>query len=128
MTRAARRALALAAAVPGLACNDLPVMCTAIAVPGIQVDVRDSVTGLPATDGALGIARDGPYVDTLETLPTAGPLPSPTMLGAWERRGTYDVTITKANYLTWSATGVHVTGDACHVTTLTLDANLQPGP
>lgn len=128
MTRAVRRVLALAAAMPGLACNDVPVVCTAIAVPGIQVDVRDSVTGLPATDGALGIARDGAYADTLETLPTMGPLPSPTMLGAWERQGTYDVTVSRTNYLTWSAAGVRVTGDACHVTTVKLEANLQPGP
>jgi hypothetical protein len=128
VTAGVRLALALAAAMPGFGCNDVPVVCTAIAVPGIQVDVRDSVTGLPATDGALGIARDGAYVDTLETLPTAGPLPSPTMLGAWERQGTYDVTISKANYLTWSAAGVRVSGDACHVTTVKLDANLQPSP
>ncbi len=128
MTRALRLGLTLAAAMPGLACNDLPVACTEIAVPGIQVDVRDSITGLPATDGALGIARDGAYVDTLEALPTMGPLPSPTMLGAWQREGTYDVTISKPHYLTWTATGVQVTGGACHVTTVKLEANLQPGP
>jgi hypothetical protein len=128
VTPGVRLAFALAAAMPGFGCNDVPVVCTAIAVPGIQVDVRDSVTGLPATDGALGIARDGAYVDTLETLPTTGPLPSPTMLGAWERQGTYDVTISKTNYLTWSAAGVRVSGDACHVTTVKLEANLQPSP
>lgn len=122
-------ALVLGAAAVS-ACGSSPTACTAIAVPGIAINVRDSDTYYPAASGALGVAQDenGNYVDTLEYVPTFDPTTLLTMLGAWERQGTYDVTVSKPGYLTWHRDSLVVTGDQCHVHTVTIEALLQPNP
>ena len=50
------------------------------------------------------------------------------MVGAGERPGTYDITITKDGFMTWTAENVTVTADECHVIPVSLDANLIPVP
>lgn len=119
-------ALTLAVAATAAACSSSPTACTAIAAPGIAIQVRDSTTDNPAASGALGIAVDGSYVDTLEHVPTFDPTTLLTLLGAWEREGTYDVTVTRAGYLPWHRNSIVVTGDECHVHTVTIEALLQP--
>ncbi|MEM1042010.1 MAG: carboxypeptidase-like regulatory domain-containing protein [Bacteroidota bacterium] len=101
-------------------------ICTGEFVPGLRVSVRDADTGEPAAFEALGIARDAGFADTLGTYDEVPPEPGDLdLLGAWERAGRYDVTISKAGYQTWRRENVRVTEDECHVRTVELEALLE---
>lgn len=115
--------LAVAFALGLAACDDeaLGPVCTAEAVFGINLTVLDG-TGGPAAEGALGIADDGSHADTLLVLDAS------TMAGAVERPGTYDITISKFGYMTWSAENVTVAAGECHVVPVSMDAALIPVP
>ena len=105
------------------ACNSTeenPVACTTEARAAINVDVRDSLTGQPAAAGAIGVAAEGSYADTLDAF-------SATSLGgAYERAGTYAVTVRKPGYREWRRDGVVVTSDPCHIRPVQLQARLVP--
>jgi hypothetical protein len=92
------------------------------AVAGLNVEVRDSVTNAPAAEGARGVARNGSQEEVLQ--PMVGANPGLTLIGAWERPGTYTIEIAKAGYQTWRRTGVTVTKDECHVQPVRLEARL----
>jgi len=47
---------------------------------------------------------------------------------AYERAGTYTVTLSQPGYLPWRASLVHVTRDECHVNTVTVTALLEVAP
>lgn len=104
------------------ACGDStgPV-CTTEFVYGLNITVRDGA-GAPAAEGATGTAVDGNHTETLMVLDDH------TLVGAGERPGTYDITIDKVGYMTWSAENVRVTADECHVIGVSLEANLIPIP
>lgn len=123
---AACAALAVGASAILSGCGNSPTVCTEIAIPGIALEVRDSVTYYPAASNAIGVAQDGSFVDTLEYVPTPDPTTLLTMVGAWERQGTYDITVSKTGYLTWHRDSVVVTGDQCHVHTVQIEVLLQP--
>ena len=94
------------------------IVCTLIAVPGLEITIVDSVTSAPVID-AFVLARDGAFVDTLMVWDN-------TAQGAWERTGVYEVTVEKEGYLMWKKSGVLVEGDVCHVHTVKATALLQP--
>jgi hypothetical protein len=86
------------------------------------VDVRDSVTNAAVGRGSRIIARDGAYADTAEiTNMFDGPYGV-----AYERQGTYAVTVEQQGYRTWSRSGVRVLREECHVRTVSITARLQP--
>ena len=105
------------------ACDFIPggYSCTTQAVPGIMVQVLDSLTGAPAGRNARIIARAGTVADTANFTEFDGPYPL-----AFERSGTYAVTVEQQGYRLWSRTGIRVTKDECHVRTVSLTARLQP--
>ena len=105
------------------ACDDDPtgVACTADFRYGLSITVLEG-SGGPAAEGAEGIAVDGSYQ---ETLMMVGP---DALVGAGERPGTYDITVSKFGYMTWSAENITVTADECHVIPVSLDAVLIPIP
>ena len=111
------------AAVLLAACDDRFVgpACTADFRYGLSITVLDEL-GRPAAAGATGLAVDGEFTDTLEVFG------ADTMVGAGERAGTYDITISKPGHMTWSAENVTVTADECHVHGVALQANLIPVP
>lgn len=125
--RAARRGartastLATLAALSMLACSDdvLGPVCTGEFRYGLSITVRGA-SGAPAAEGSVGTAVDGEHEETLQVF---GPA---TLVGAGERPGTYDITITRPGFETWSAEGVTVTADECHVHPVSLEANLIP--
>jgi hypothetical protein len=103
--------------------------CPGVSIPGIQVEVRDAATGQPAALGALGTARSHDTTYSLEG-PTGAP-DTLLMVGAWNRAGTFDVSINKQGYAPWNAFNVLVesTGGACPFPiTVDLQADLQPSP
>ena len=95
--------------------------CTDEARPGLRVAVVDSLTNANVSGDARVIAREGAYADTAHF---RAPLDSPYWL-AEEREGTYTVTVEQEGYRLWSRSGIKVTGDRCHVRTVTLTARLQ---
>jgi hypothetical protein len=123
--RVALQASLVVAAAGATAACDLPFTgaCTADFRYGIVVEVRDSVTGEPAADGARLIVRDGAYADTSDQLPFTEPL---TLRAAGERGGRYDITVEKPDYREWTRTRVRVWEDGCHVIPVRLEARLQP--
>lgn len=102
-------------------------MCTDILVAGLEVEVRDAVTGEPAAFGARGEIRDGSYVEMLQvegfgTIDTATAL---MLVGAWERPGVYSVVVRKEGYRDWTVSGIVVEADACHVLRVVVQAALE---
>ena len=101
----------------------LNVACTMEARPGLSLTLQDSATGL-APSGAGGMrlrATNGTYSDSLVV---------PLSLGgswsmAWERRGTFTVTIDADGYLPWRRDDIVVTGGLCHVYATRVTARLQ---
>ena len=107
-----------------MAPND--VVCTENLVYGLSVTVRDSVTGVPAGRQATAVAQDGSYTETLQFLGAFSPTDSLTFFGVAERAGTYQITVTKAGYQTWTRGGVQVLADVCHVHPAAVEVRLQP--
>ena len=86
------------------------------------MSVQDSASGTTAGRGARIIAKDGAFADTARaTASYDGPYAL-----AYERSGTYIVTIEQQGYRTWSRSGVSVSHDQCHVRTVAVTARLQP--
>ncbi len=95
-------------------------VCTDELVHGINVTVRDSLTGELLGSDLAGMLMDGSYRETMEP---AGP---GRLQGAWERPGTYDVEITADGYRAWNRKGVEVQmeWDGCHVETVELEVSM----
>jgi len=110
--------------------NDDGLNCTFEARAGINLQVRDATTGAPAACGATGEIREGDLVElvTLSETRCATFPDSLSFAGAWERAGTYTVVVKKPGYQDWVKEEVVVMEGACHVQTVTLQANLEPEP
>ena len=102
------------------ACNNLTGydnrVCTADARAGINVTVVDDATGA-AIGNASGVARDGAYIEQLQAF-------NGNIFGAFEREGTYEVSVTAPGYQTWLRENVIVRADECHVIPVRLTARL----
>jgi hypothetical protein len=103
-----------------------PVVCTDIAMAAINVKVLDSASGLGLSFSNLWArARDGTYTDsTLVPFTIAANAPRTFGL-AYEREGTYEVTVRAAGYREWTRPNVVVKRDECHVIPVALTAYLQ---
>lgn len=99
-----------------------PNVCTAEVIFGLTVVVRDSVTGQPAASDASGVARSGSHSEVLSGI-FGNDL---HLVGAAERPGIYEITITKAGYQDWTRASVNVEAGPCHVVPAIVEANLQP--
>ena len=98
------------------------VMCSDVAVPAVVVEPQDSLTGASLAQGARGAVQDGSFLDSLRTR-------NPTSLqAAFERPGTYTVTIVQPGYADWMRSDVQVQRGVCHVETVTIQARLQVSP
>jgi hypothetical protein len=98
------------------------LVCTTIAVAGINLTVSDSVTGAALATSLSISARSGTFADSAfaatQTLPVS--------LGmAYERPGTFEVRVRAAGYRDWAALGVVIGTDLCHVIPVQLSARLQ---
>jgi hypothetical protein len=97
--------------------------CLDYGLPGIVVSVSDSNSGAQASaDTVTAVAADGSYLDSLSELSVNA------FTGihlAYERPGTYVVTVTATGYDAWQATSVRVRQNGCHVNPVQLDARLR---
>jgi hypothetical protein len=122
-----RRARLLAAIV--LAAQGLPACsraCTEEASVGIEVVVRDALTGARLCDAAI-VAIDGSYRESLYYVGLctfAYPYG-----GAVERAGNYRLEVSQAGYISKSIDGVSVVQqNDCHVRTQQLTVDLDADP
>lgn len=125
--------LVLASLTAGCGIFD-PTVCTTEAVPGIRVDVLDSISGAPVRGHVRIVASDGSETFEFDSQADAVLPPgtdpdtmvfSPVFLG-FERAGTYEVTAAAEGYRPWQRTGVRVRRGECHVRTAEVAALLQP--
>jgi hypothetical protein len=107
-----------------LGCNWGDVDCTLSEDPGINVEVRDSVTDVVLRRGYTVVVSEGAYRDST-TIPSDGPEYPWGVQSAWERPGVYRVAVRASGYREWVRTGVRVRAGECHVRRVDLVARLQ---
>lgn len=105
--------------------QDAMPICTGILVPGVHIEVREAGTGRPLGIGTKVEISDGRYKEEA-TSANAYMDRNPFFQGAFERPGTYTVTVRRQGYRDWTAKNVVVKGGQCHVTTVGLRADLAP--
>lgn len=98
------------------------IQCTEEARAGFNITVKDAVTNQLLSSGITVIAKDGTYTETLELFTGNNPIFS----GAWERAGTYIITVSGVGYTTFVSDAITVTADECHVIPQQLQVVLQP--
>lgn len=104
--------------------EDDDIYCTQEAKAGLNITVKDAVSNENLSTGVTVIAQHGEYTETLEAF--TGNDQSTVFIGAWERVGTYVVTVTKEGYQTYTSPPIQVTADICHVIPELFIVELQP--
>lgn len=97
------------------------VVCTQEARAGLNVTIIDEETKQLIGDSVNVIAAEGTYTETLQYFPGNGP----NFSGAWERPGTYIISVTRNMYKTFTSTPINVNKDECHVIAQTLTFSIQ---
>jgi len=107
-------------AIPG--CQPpLTPQCTASNDPGVRVTVLTGTFGRAVTDATLTL-RDGDYTEVMQLIsPELG-----QYVGAFERPGTYTLTVEKFNYETQVIENIVVGGDPCHIEPVQLEVLVFP--
>ena len=101
-------------------------VCTPDIRPGIEVEVRDSVTDALVPNTVVAIAQEGSFVDTLAVGYSSTYEGTLIVGGADERVGTYLVRVTGPGYRPWERREVVVDReDPCHVKTTYVIARMQ---
>lgn len=98
-----------------------PIACTEELRYGVSITVW--VEGDACSAEVL--LSDGDYSETLIGGAMNG-TNSCVFMGAAERAGTYDVSVTKDGYMPFTSSGIRVSADACHVKTRYQFVNLWP--
>jgi len=99
--------------------DDKTEPCTTEFVAGLRVDVLFGVT--PVGEGITVTATDGDYIEELVYTETTFEYE-----GAYERPGTYTITVTGDGYQPYVSEPITVTEDACHVQTQEVSISLAP--
>lgn len=102
--------------------NPDEIQCTEEARAGLNVTVKNAVTNQILGTGITVKATDGNYTETLEFFDANNPVFS----GAWERKGTYIITVSGVGYITFVSGAITVAADECHVIPQQLQVILQP--
>ncbi|MFO7673382.1 MAG: hypothetical protein R6V74_06730 [Lutibacter sp.] len=102
--------------------NTDEIQCTEEARAGLNVTVKNAVTNQILGTGITVKATDGNYTETLEFFDANNPIFS----GAWEREGTYIITVSGVGYITFVSESITVAADECHVIPQQLQVILQP--
>jgi hypothetical protein len=102
------RPIAVTAVVTLAACDEplTSANCTDVSVAGVAVTMVDSATVSPLDVSATVRVTDGAYVDS------ATVAPGRRAALAFNRGGTYVVTVTAPGYRTWTTSGVAVRAPA----------------
>ncbi|MBA4157751.1 MAG: PEGA domain-containing protein [Gemmatimonadetes bacterium] len=92
----------------------------------MTVTVRDARTGKPPMQPVTLVVREGIYADS-ETVDLGGRVTKGPLAAAWERPGTYHVTVHSEGYRTWTRQNVVARETKCNLAGARLDATLEPG-
>ena len=97
--------------------------------PGVIVEIRDAITGVPLAANARGVVREGAYTDSLRAYETKGSAPNALVsrAAAYERPGTYSIEVDAPGHQSWRVDDVRVSKGECHVRTRRLTATLFVG-
>ena len=110
-----------------LGCSKSPTVCLSIGSFAITVVVRNASTGSPAASGATLIVRDGQFADSVTGVYTGAAEVNATLLEAvLDRPATYDVTVRKSGFETWSREDIAVDQGECRVEGKVLNVGLTP--
>lgn len=93
--------------------DDNQIVCTNEAKPGLAVTVSLGSMSSITSEGVTIVATDGNYSETLSVINVVDRM----FFGAWERPGTYILTVSKQGYQTHTSEPITVTADVCHVIT-----------
>ena len=103
-----------------LAGCDHATVCTTEYVYGLTILVTDSATQAPlGGPETVVVVRDGAYVDSVRSA-------NHTFLAAGERPGAYSVLVHRAGYQDWTQSAIQVRDLGCHVSSVVLNARMQP--
>ncbi|MDP3946602.1 MAG: carboxypeptidase-like regulatory domain-containing protein [Lutibacter sp.] len=102
--------------------NTNEIQCTEEARAALNITVKNAVTNQVLGNGITVTAKDGNYTETLEFFDVNNPVFS----GAWERAGTYIITVSGVGYIIFVSESITVTADECHVIPQQLQVSLQP--
>ncbi|MGY3795292.1 hypothetical protein [uncultured Aquimarina sp.] len=98
-----------------------PIFCTDELRPGLEITVLSSVDNTIVTSGITVIAKDGDYTETLVNFNETA-----TFVGAFERTGTYLITINGDSFQEFSSSiPIMVDKDICHVITESREIVIQ---
>ncbi|WP_299213126.1 hypothetical protein [uncultured Aquimarina sp.] len=100
-----------------------PVFCTEELRPGLEITVKDANNNDTfLISGITVVATDDNYTETLVNFANTD-----TFIGAFERTGTYIITVSGNGYETFTSTiPIIVDKDICHVITESREIMLQP--
>jgi len=99
-----------------------PVFCTLEARPGLKITVNNATNNdMLEVSKIRVVAKDGDYTETLSNNPETN-----VFFGAYERTGTYTITVSGEGYQTFiSTTPIVVDKDICHVITESREITLK---
>jgi len=105
--------------------GDESIVCTTEARFGVNLSVKDAVTGQLIPSGVRGSLKDGSYLDSLQVFTDIeGRIFS--LAGAVERPGTYRVDLVAPGYQPWTRSDVRVLAGRCHVEPVSIQADMVP--
>lgn len=105
-------------------CEDSPqddIFCTTEARAALNIQVRLVGSTTFETEGVSVTATEGSYSEQLSFFTG-----SSIFSGAYERQGTYIITVSKLGYVSYTSAPITVTADECHVIAQSLLVELQP--
>jgi len=114
-------AAACTEAVNSVAQPPIPVSCTMNEIAGIVLFIVDSTDG-PFRAPVTTTLRDGPFSQTIAFPATYG---LDHRYLAYERAGTYSITLDAPGYKTWRRDNVVVARGDCHVKPVSVTALMQ---
>ena len=102
--------------------------CDDVAALGLGVSVVDAVSNVSLVNGTTVFVQDGAFSDSVTVVGDSSLTFSPRIWMLPERAGTYAIDVRHAGYRDWTASGVRIVKDGCHVTPVLVDAQLVPTP
>lgn len=102
--------------------DDNQIVCTQEVKAGLHVSVSLGTMNSITFDGVTVVATDGNYIETLSVVDNLDPV----FYGAWERPGTYVITVSKEGYQTYVSPPITVNADVCHVIPVFHHVSLEP--